>query len=199
MRKNIVTQLFRKQKGYAHTSELLAKGVSFRDIKRLVEENQLFQVKRGLYRLQDDEHTSLRDFVDVCRAIPKAVICLYSALASYELTTFVPTEIMIAVPQGYRTPKLAYPPLQIFHFSKKQYEAGIEERQDKMGNYRIYSPEKSVCDAFRFRRKLGDDVAKEALFDYLKRKDRDLKKLLEYAEICRMTAIMKPYIEARLG
>src|SRR3989338_5802986 len=174
MQASKITQIFENKHNYARTSDLLKEGVSFREIKRLVDSGRIAQIKRGLYRLQDHQHTSIRDFVDVCRAIPKAVVCLYSALSTDELTTFVPTEIMIAVPQGYHVPKLAYPPLQVFHFSKKQYEAGIIEKQDKEGSYRIYTPEKSICDAFRFRRKLGDDVAKEALFEYLRRKNRNL-------------------------
>lgn len=185
---------------YARTADLLQLGISFRDIKKFVVASNIEQVKRGLYRLKKDEdQTPIRDFVDICKAVPKAVICLYSALSHYEVTTFMPTEIMIAIPKGYHASKVIYPPIQVFNFSQKFYEVGIETIRTKEGTYRIYNLEKSVCDAFRFRKKLGDDTAKEALFRYLEKGDKNLKKLLDCADICRMTNVMKPYIEARIG
>ena len=193
-----IIKFMKKHYGYARTTDLLREGISFRDLKKLLGQERIEQVKKGLYRLKDEDRTPIHDFVDACLAIPKAVVCLYSALSHYELTTFMPTEIMIAIPQEYHPPKIAYPPLRVFYFSKKQYEVGIETVTTKEGIYRIYSPEKSVCDAFRFRRKLGDDTAKEALFTYLEKNDKDLKKLLDCAEVCRMGKIMKPYIEARI-
>lgn len=194
-----IIQFMRKHHGYARTIDLLREGISFRDLKKLLEQERIEQVKKGLYRLKDEDRTLTRDFVDVCQAIPKAVVCLYSALSHYELTTFMPMDIMVAVPQGYNAPRVVYPPLRVYHFSKKQYEVGIETMKTKEGIHRIYSPEKSVCDAFRFRRKLGDDTAKEALFTYLEKNDKDLKKLLACAEVCRMSKVMKPYIEARIA
>lgn len=194
-----IIKFMRKHRGYARTTDLLRNGIPFRDIKKLLQAKRIEQVKRGLYRLKDEDRTPICDFVDACQAIPKAVVCLYSALSHYELTTFMPMEIMIAIPQGYHAPKVAYPPIRVFYFSKKQYEVSIKTIKTKEGIYRIYSPEKSVCDAFRFRKKLGDDTAKEALFTYLENSDKDLKKLLDCAEVCRMVNVMKPYIEARIG
>lgn len=196
--KNII-KFMGKRDGYATTSEILDRGAHFAQLEQLLEEDKIERIKRGLYRLKDDSFTPIREFVDTCRAIPRAVICLYSALSYYELTTFAPTEMMIAIPQGYHAPKIKYPPLQVFHFSKKQYEAGIDIIKDNEGTYKIYSPEKSVCDAFRFRKKLGDDTAKEVLFNYLESKERNLRKLLDIAEVCRTYNIMKPYIEAKIG
>jgi len=199
MQKDKIIQFMKEHHGYARTSDLLKNGISFRDVKKHVQTKQIEQIKWGLYRLKDADSTSTRDFVDICKAIPTAVICLYSALSHYGLTTFMPTEIMIAIPQGYHSPKMTYPPFRVFNFSKDQYKAGIETIHTKEGNYRIYSPEKSVCDAFRFRRKLGDDTAKEALFTYLDKNDKGFKKLLDAAQVCRMSNVMKPYIEARMA
>lgn len=199
MKKAEIIRLMQARHGYAYTTDLMDSGISFRDIKACLQTDEIEKIKHGLYRLKDEDHTPIRDLVDICKAIPKAVICLYSALSHYGLTTFMPTEIMIAVPKGYRSPKISYPPISEFHFSKDQYEAGIETIQVKEGSYRIYSPEKSICDAFRFRRKLGDDTAKEALFTYLEKKEKNLKKLLDSAKVCRMSNVMRPYIEARIG
>ncbi len=192
-------QFMKQKKGYLRTADFISKGIHPSKLKQPIQEAKVEKIKWGLYRLADKEHNPMRDLVDVCEAIPKAVICLYSALSHYGLTTFVPTEIMVAVPQGYHAPKLTYPPVQVFHFSEKQYEAGIDTVKIKEGTYRIYNAEKSVCDAFRFRRKLGDDVAKESLFTYLEKSDKSVKKLTDMATICRMSNIMRPYIEARMG
>lgn len=199
VKKAHIMQLLKQTQGYLRTKDCLSQGISTRDLKTLLQADVLEQVKRGLYRRKNDDPTPLRDVVDLCQAMPKAVLCLYSALAHYGLTTFVPTEVMIALPQGYHAAPVVYPPVQVFNFSLAQYQAGLEVVQAKEGVYRIYSPEKSVCDAFRFRRKLGDDTAKEALFTYLDTRRKDLKKLLDMAAVCRMSNVMKPYIEARIG
>lgn len=192
-------QYMQKQNGYVSTKKVLSEGIHFNSIKKLLEKGQIEQIKRGLYRFKNKNHIPFDDFIGINQAIPKAVICLYSALSHYNLTTFMPTEVMLAIPKGYHAPKLIYPPIRVFHFSEKQYEAGIETIKTKNGNYKIYSPEKSICDVFRFRWKLGDDTAKEALFTYLEKPDKNLAKLLEYAKICRMTQVITPYIEARMG
>lgn len=200
MSENQIIKLMEVQNGYATTSEILNQGIAFSDIRKLDEEGKIERIKRGLYRLQNDSFmTPIQEFIDVCKAIPKSVICLYSSLSHYELTTYIPTDVMLAIPQGYHAPRLEFPPIRVFHFSKNQYEAGIENIETSRGTYRIYSPEKSVCDAFRFRNKLGDDTAKESLFNYLERQDRNIEKLMDLASICRMKHVMKPYIEAKIG
>ncbi|MFH1728760.1 MAG: type IV toxin-antitoxin system AbiEi family antitoxin domain-containing protein [Pseudomonadota bacterium] len=198
MKESILIKFMKLNNGYATTTEILRNGISYSQIKFHIKTGQIEQIKRGLYRIKNDIYSNDQDFMDVCKAIPKSVICLYSALHYYELTTFVPIDVMIAIPQGYHTPQLNFPPVQVFHFSKKQYEAGIEKVSIKNNSFRIYSPEKSICDAFRFRRKLGDDTAKEVLYNYLKTEKMNLKKLMDQARICKMANIMKPYIEANL-
>ena len=199
MKNHSFIKFMEQQKGYASTKEILSKGAKFSQIEELLQEGRIERLKRGLYRLSTASISPIREFVDLTKAVSKGVICLYSALSHYGLTTFVPNQTMIAMPQGYHAPKLEQLSFQVFHFSQKQYEAGMEIVQAPEGSYKIYTPEKSVCDAFRFRKKWGEDTAKEALFNYLEGKKKRLKKLLEMAEVCRMSKVMQPYIEARIG
>jgi len=189
-------KVFRTHKGFARTKDILAAGIHSRDIKRVREEEQVIRVKRGLYRLAEIPLISNQGFVDLARAVPEGVICLLSALSYYELTTFNPSVIAMAICRGQREPKIEYPPVEFYHFSKKQFKAGIGEIKTKGHKIRIYNPEKTICDCFRYRNKLGLDIAKEGLSEYLKRKDRNLEKLLEYAEICRIKPLLQTWLNA---
>lgn len=193
-----IHKVFKKHKGFARTKDILAAGIHTRNIKRVREKEQVVQVKRGLYRLADIPLISNQGFVDLARAVPGGVICLLSALSYYELTTFNPSVIAMAICRGSRKPKINYPPVEFYHFSKKQFEAGINKIKVKGHEIRIYNREKTICDCFRYRNKLGLDIAKEGLSEYLKRKDRDLEKLLEYAEICRIGPLLQTWLNAMI-
>ena len=193
-----IHKVFKKHKGFARTKDILAAGIHTRNIKRVREKEQVVQVKRGLYRLADIPLISNQGFVDLARAVPGGVICLLSALSYYELTTFNPSVIAMAICRGSRKPKINYPPVEFYHFSKKQFEAGINKIKVKGHEIRIYNREKTICDCFRYRNKLGLDIAKEGLSEYLKRKDRDLEKLLEYAEICRIEPLLQTGLNAMI-
>jgi predicted transcriptional regulator of viral defense system len=133
----------------------------------------------------------------VALRVPKAVICLISALAYHEITTAVPHEVQIAVPRGTRTPRVEYPPIRMFRFTGGPLVAGIEEPNIDGTRVRIYGPEKTVADCFRFRNKLGIDVAIEALNFCIERKRAKPVQLLHYARICRVEKVMVPYLQAR--
>jgi len=193
-----IYKVFKKHRGFARTKDILAAGIHTRNIKRARERGQLIQVKRGLYRLAEIPLISNQGFVDLARAIPEGVICLLSALSYYELTTFNPSVIAMAICRGSREPKINYPPVEFYHFSKKQFETGINKIEIKGHEIRIYNREKTICDCFRYRNKLGLDIAKEGLSEYLKRKDRSLEKLLEYAEICRIKPLLQTWLNAMI-
>ena len=192
---NKFTEVFQDKNGYAKTSELKERGIHQRDLKKALDDGRVIKIKSGLYRYGEIPMISHQGFVDVSLSVPHGVICLISALAYYELTTFNPTFIFVALPRNTWRPKIEYPPVEFFHFSKKQFEAGIDEIKIEGFNVRIYCPEKTVCDCFRYRNKLGLDIAKEGLTEYLKRKDRSLEKLLKYAEICRIKSLMKTWLD----
>jgi predicted transcriptional regulator of viral defense system len=190
------TGVFQDKNGYAKTTELKERGIHQRDIKKALDDGRVIKIKSGLYRYGETSMISHQGFVDVSLSVPHGVICLISALAYYELTTFNPTFIFVALPRNTWRPKIEYPPVGFFHFSKKQFEAGIDEIKIEGFNVRIYCPEKTVCDCFRYRNKLGLDIAREGLTEYLRRKDRSLEKLLKYAEICRIKSLMKTWLDA---
>lgn len=193
-----IYKVFRKYDGFARTRDILSAGVHRRDIKRIREEGRIIRVKRGLYRLSEIPVISNQGFIDLACAVPEGVICLLSALSYYELTTFNPSIISMALCRGTRRPKIEYPPVEFYYFSKKQFEAGIDEIEIKGHKVRIYSPEKTICDCFRYRNKLGLDVAKEGLSEYLKLRNRNLEKLFEYAEICRVKRLLETWINAMI-
>lgn len=191
-----IAEIFREKNGYANWKELRAKGIHPRDLKIILADGLLIRLKSGLYRYADSPLISHQGFVDISFSVPQGVICLLSALDYHELTTFNPTFISVALPRSSWKPAIEYPPVEFFHFSKKQFEAGIDEVKVGEFNIRIYCPEKTICDCFRFRNKLGLDIAKEGLSEYLKRKDRSLEKLMEYAKICRVKPLMQTWLNA---
>ncbi len=176
---------------------LRSEGFQTREISDMVKKGSIERVKPGLYRLavsqKSGEHAGL---VDVCRAMPGGVICLLSALDFYGLTTFNPSEVYVAIPHDTKPPKLFYPPIKTFFFRERFYTPGIESIRIPAGEIRIYGKEKTICDMFRYRHKLGEDLAMEALKQYLKQKDANKVRLLKYATICQAKTVMMPYLKA---
>jgi predicted transcriptional regulator of viral defense system len=192
-------KIFEKNKGYARMQELRNQKIHSRDIAKSVSDGSIEKVKPGLYKLVDypwDENSS---FVDICNSNKKSVICLISAVMYYNLTTFNSSYVTVAVPHNTPSFKLDYPPIQVYYFPRKYYEVGIEEINTKNGLVRIYNQEKSICDLFRYRTKIGDDIVIESLKNYLKQKKRDINKLLEYAEILRVKEKILPFVKAIVG
>ena len=188
-----LTPIFKENNGYARMNELRKTGIQTRDIAKAVESGIIANIKPGLYKLVDypwDEHES---FADVCNANKKAVICLLSAASYYELTTFTPFEIYVAVPNNTDKFILEYPPINVYYFGDNYYEPGIETLKTKSGTIRIYNKEKTICDLFRYINKLGEDVTFESLKEYLRnKKNRNIPKLLKYSEICRVKKKIEP-------
>lgn len=193
-----IIKIFKSHKGYARSKDILTQGFHSRDIKSILDKGIVIKVKNGLYRLADTPVISNQSFIDLACAVPEGVICLLSALSYYELTTFNPSIICMAIHHKSWRPKIKYPPVEFYYFSTKQFETGIDEIKIKGHRVRIYCPEKTICDCFRYRNKLGLDVAKEGLSEYLKRRDRNLEKVLEYAEICRVKRLLETWINAMI-
>jgi len=183
------------RKGYATMKELRASGFQTRDIRTLIENGQIVKIKPGLYKLSElDIQNS--GFIDVCKSVPKGIICLISALEYHGLSTINPWQIHVAIPHSEKRVKIKYPPVQFFYFRNRFYNWGSKEIVTKTGSFKIYNPEKTICDLFRYRNKLGEDIALEGLKNYLKRKDANISKLWDYAIRCRVKTIIQPYIKA---
>ncbi len=191
-------KLFRKRGGTLRTSEALRLGIHPRTLYALRDAGVLEQLSRGLYRLAEMPPLVHPDLVTVALRMPQAVICLLSALAFHELTTQIPHAVHIALESRTEAPRLDYPPLRVFWFSGPAWSEGIETHTLDGAPVRMYNPAKSVADAFKYRNKIGLDVALEALKLYCRHPAFDVGELLRYARVCRVENVIVPYLEALL-
>lgn len=179
-------------------SEALGHGITRYMLYSLRDKGIIEQVSRGVYRLAELPPISSPDLVTVSLRFPNAVVCLISALSYHDITTQIPHAVSVAVPRESRIPSLDYPPVQAHRFSDEAYKAGIENHTIDGVSVKIYTPEKTLADCFKFRNKIGMDVVIEALKFYKSRQKFNPEKLLEYAELCRVKKIMTPYLEAMI-
>lgn len=189
-------EIFRAHEGVLRTGEALELGVHPRDLYRLRDEGRIEALSRGVYRLTELPPLSDPEFVTVALRVPRAVVCLISALAYHELTEQVPHEVQIALPRDTKTPVLDHPPIRVFRFSEATLSGGVEEVTLDGVRVRVFGPAKSVADCFRFRNKLGVDVAVDALSRWLARPGSKPAEVLRYARVCGVERIITPYLEA---
>jgi predicted transcriptional regulator of viral defense system len=173
-----------------------AVGISGAYLAKLHAAGVLDRPSRGLYVLQDDEPSEQRSLVAVCRRVPRGVVCLLSALQFHGLTTQAPFEVWLAIDEKARLPRVEYPTLRIVRFSGQALTYGIQQHSVEGLSVRVYSPAKTVADCFKYRNKVGVDVALEALRDCLRQRKATSDELWEAAKICRMANVMRPYLEA---
>jgi predicted transcriptional regulator of viral defense system len=188
--------IFRKLGGQFRMSEALAHGVTRYMLYSLRNKGIIEQVSRGIYRLVELAPLSNPDLVTVSLRFPNAVICLISALSYHNITTQIPHAVSVAVSRDSRMPSLDYPPIQAHRFSDEAYNSGIEDHRIDGVSIKIYNPEKTLADCFKFRNKIGMEVVLEALKFYRSRHRFNSERLLKYAGICRVKNIMVPYLEA---
>ena len=190
--------VFNEHGGTLRTREALAAGIHPRTLYAMRDSGVLDQTGRGLFRLAGMPPFSEPDLITVAKKVPQAVFCLITALAFHRLTTQIPHEVQLALPRTSRHPKLDYPPIQAFRFSTDSFAAGVETHQIDGVSIRVYSAEKTLADAFKYRNKLGLDTAIEALRNYRNRRKPQFQKILEFAKICRVERVIRPYLEASL-
>ena len=184
--------------GIFRTADAVRLGVHPRTLYAMRDAGVLEQLSRGLYRLTELPPLSSPDLVIIALKVPQAVVCLLSALSFYELSTQIPASVHIALNRHTERPRLDYPPLRLFRFSGAAFHEGIETHLIDDIPVRIYGVEKSIADSFKYRRKIGLDVALEALKTYRQNYRVASDKLLYYAQICRVETVMKPYLETLL-
>jgi len=193
-----VKELFSSHSGMFRVSEAVKAGVHPRTIYTMLDKELIVRLGRGMYRFADMPSMGNPDLATVAMKIPKGVICLISALSYHEMTTEIPHEVYLALPRGAEPPRLNYPPLRIFWFSYPAFEEGIEQHDVDGIPMKIYNPEKSLADCFKYRNKIGLDVVLEALKFYRQRKRFKADDLMHFARICRVEKVMRPYLEAML-
>ncbi len=190
--------IFRRHGGVLRMSEALYAGIHRRMLYSMLEAGVIEQLSRGLYRLTDLPPLGNPDLVSVARKVPNGVISLISALAYHEITTQVPHEVYVALERGTEAPRLNHPPLRVFWFSGESFTVGIEKHKIDGVPIRIYSPEKTIADCFKYRNKIGLDITIEALKLYRERKRFKRDDLVKFSQVCRVGKIMRPYLEALL-
>lgn len=177
-------------------SELFGRGVHPRTVYALRNAGELEQVSRGLYRLAAAPVPLHLDLLAVATRAPNAVICLVSALAFHELTDEIPHEVSIAIRRGATSPLIDHPPVRIFHFADFAYGLGIEHHKIEGVDLKVYSATKSIVDAFRFRNRIGEDVAIKALATALRSRRARPGAILELAGKVRVRSVIEPYLKA---
>lgn len=185
-----------KKRGLISASDLKPLGISRNLLYALCNEGMLARVGVGSYALASADPHPYDSLVEISRRSPQAVISLVSALAFHELTTQIPFQVWITLPKGAWVPKIDYPPVVATHVSEKAYGYGIEKHKVSGRTIRVYSPAKTVADCFKFRRKVGQDVALEALKDVLAQRKATPGELMAAAKVNRMAQVMRPYLEA---
>lgn len=184
------------QRGMLRASHLQELGIARVVLSRLTASGQLERVGRGVYRLAERQGSEHESLATIAVKVPQAVFCLLTALQLHELTTQLPRQVWIAMPQGSHAPKMDYPPVKMVQFSGEAYAAGVEVMQIDQVALRVYSVAKTVADCFKHRNKIGLDVAIEALKDTLAQRKATADELWRFAKICRVANVMRPYLEA---
>ena len=182
--------------GFLRARDVEAAGVHTQALTNLVAEGVRERVGRGRYRLTDAETTEHHGLAIAAAAVPSGVICLLSALQFHEIGTQLPRGVWLAIERRVRRPVLAYPELNVVRFSGQAFTAGIELHEIEGHVVRIYSPAKTVADCFKYRNKIGLDVALESLAEGWRLRRFTLADLTAYAAIDRVQRVMQPYIEA---
>ena len=182
--------------GVVSTGEVRSQGIHHEYLRQLCKESKLIRVGRGLYSLPDADVTVHHGLAQARKAIPKGVICLLSALRFHEIGTQAPHEVWVAIDRRAARPRAKYPRMRIVRFSGKSLSEGIDEHNVEGVRVRIYNPAKTVADCFKYRNKIGLDVALEALRETIRERRCTIDELWRYAKICRVTEIMRPYMEA---
>jgi len=191
-------KIFTNHSGILRASTAIELGVPKHVLYEMVKTGELIREAQGIYRLTETPMPGNPDLVNLSLRVPRAVFCLISALYFHELTTQIPHFIYFALPRDVKTPKIQRPPIRVFHFSGEAYQAGIVEHDLDGVKVRIYNREKTIADCFKFREKIGMDVALEAVKDYLRQPKVNVSLLMKYARINRVEKVMRPYLEALL-
>jgi predicted transcriptional regulator of viral defense system len=184
-----------QQMGVLRARDLRMYGISRVYLSQLVEEGRLTRVDRGLYVLPDAARSTHLPLAEAAKRVQGGVICLRSAFAFHHPSFPVPDKVWIALDRDAHRPKMATPPLHLVRFSGLARSYGVETHQVDGVLIRVYSPAKTVADCFKFRHKLGGDVALEVLRETWYTRRATLSDLWEAAQVCRVSSVMRPYLE----
>lgn len=190
------TDIFREAGGVLRTSEALSAGIHPRDLYALRDRGELEKVSRGVYRLAELPPLGQPDLVTVVARVPKAVVTLISALHFHGITTEIPHSVSIALPRGTSTPQLDWPPLDVYRYSGERFTHGVEIHDCDGIDVRVYDVAKTLADCFRFRNRIGIEIAVEALREAIAEGRVTPAEVMRSATVCRVHRVIRPYLEA---
>lgn len=179
--------------------DLREAGVGAETVARLVREGAVMRVARGLYQLADTMPDPRRSFAEASALVPKGVICLTSALQFHELTLQMPSTVWIAIDRTGWKPKVEYPPIRFVRFGRRALREGVKRHLIEGIEVPIFEPAKTIVDCFRYRNKIGLDIALEGLREGLRTKRATPDQLREFARSARVWSVMRPYVEAMVA
>jgi predicted transcriptional regulator of viral defense system len=185
-----------RQAGVLRPRDLDAEGIPRVYLRRLLAEGLLEHPGWGIYVAADLKPTPNHGLAEACKRVPRGVVCLLSALQFHGLTTQAPFEVWLAIDEKARLPKVEYPPLRVVRFSGPALRSGIKEHRIEGVAVKVYAPAKTVADCFKYRNKIGLDVALEALRDCWKKRRATMDELWQAAKTCRVANVMRPYLES---
>ena len=186
-----IISFIREQGGYIRAKDIDNRAM-YDQLLAEVANGNVIRIRNGIYALPEE---MAKTMIDVKKIVPGGVVCMYSAWAYYELTTKLPPDICIAIEKKRKVILPDYPSVALYYWSQSAFELGISEREIEGYKVRIYDLEKSVCDAVKFRNKIGVDISSEILKNYLVRSDRNLTRLNEYAKKMRVANILNGLID----
>ncbi len=192
MKKQMLIQKFRENHGWLQSKDFGYQPTGYAMLYKMIENHEVEKVKKGLFRYIEESNYNEQE--DIAKYYPNAVLCLFSAWHHYGLSTTVPYQYHLAFPHKANPLKMEYPPIKFYYWSENQFLLGIRQEN----NVRLYDREKSVCDAVKFRNKVGEEMTYEVLKNYMSSKDRNLEKLMKYAQQMRIEKIMNPMLKPLL-
>ena len=196
--KEAIKEIFYINNGYIRTRELTSKGINRKYLRDLINEGAIERIKQGLYRWKDEKFDVEEDLVSVSKIVQHGVICLVSALSYKKLISYTPGEYTIAVRRNYNIRLPEYPPVKLYYFSEKYYIDGIEEIDIYGNTIKIYNIEKTICDCLRYKAKISKDIIIESIKEYIKRREKNISKLMDYANKAKVKDDIQKYLEVLL-
>lgn len=184
-----------KSRGMLRLRDFISQGIQPETLSRLVEDGQIAKVTRGLYQLPGAQIHASHSLAEAAALVPKGVICLLSALQFHELTLQMPSGVWIAIGRTAWKPTISNPPLRFVRFSGWALTDGVEQYPIGPSKVSITNPARTIVDCFRYRNKIGVDVAMEGLRAGIRRRKCTPDQLWHYAKLARVWSIMRPYVE----
>jgi predicted transcriptional regulator of viral defense system len=185
-----------RRKGLFRLSEATAAGIHPEYVRRLTTTGELTRVGRGLYAIPAQQATEYHTLAEIAKRVPKGIVCLLTALRFHGLGTQNPREIWLAIDRRAGIPRVDFAPIRIVRISGAALTSGVDEHDIESVVVRITSPARTVVDCFKFRNKIGVDVAVEALREYRRLRKGTIDELWRQADRLRMTRVMRPYWDA---